>query len=146
MPSKLAVYFLATLFILSLMAIPLSGCSSKTPSPSPTPSPTATSPGIGGGAVVNSDSVITAQIKSITKEATGFPWQLDILINSSQAVGNLPNPVADKTGQVVTVKTDEDLSKFQVGDNINGKIKYVGDVPKPGITLYLYNVTKQATY
>jgi hypothetical protein len=144
MSSKLAIYVLATVLILSLMVIPLSGCSSKTPSP--TPSPTTTSPGVGGGAVINSDSVITAQIKSINKEATGFPWQVDLLITSSQAVGNLPNPVADKTGQVVTVKSDEDLSKFAVGDNINGRIKYVGDVPKPGITLYLYNVTKQSTY
>jgi hypothetical protein len=143
MSNKLAINVSAAILIL---VISISGCSSKTTTVSPTPTPTATSPGVGGGAIVNSDSVITAQIKTITKETTGFPWQLDILINSSQAVGNLPNPVADKTGQVVTVKTDEDLSKFQVGDKINGKIKYVGDVPKPGITLYLYNVTKQTAY
>lgn len=71
---------------------------------------------------------------------------MDILINSSQAVDNLSNPVVDKTGQVVTVKTDEDLCKFQVGDNINGKTKYVGDVPKPRITLYLYSITKRTAY
>jgi hypothetical protein len=136
MSRKLAGFVLVAAVILLAVMFPLGGCSSKT-STSPT------KPGIGGGAIINSDSVVTAEIKAIRKQATGFPWELDIVIKTAEAVGNLPNPVADKTGQMVTVKTDEDLSAFKSGQIIAAKIKYVGDVPKPGITLYLYNVKTQ---
>jgi hypothetical protein len=56
-----------------------------------------------GGAVINSDSVITATIKAVRQESTGDPLEFVILVNTSASVG---------------------------------------DLPKPGITLYLYNVSK----
>jgi len=114
------------------------GCTAKS-------APTGTTTAPGGGAVVNSDSVITGQIKSITKESTGFPWQLDVLIDTSTDVGSLPNPTRDSVGKVITVKTDQDMTSFKAGDDITAKVKYVGDVPQPGITLYIYDIAKSQT-
>jgi hypothetical protein len=109
----------------------------------PTSTATATPPGPGGGAVINSDSVVTAKIQAIRSQATGFPWEVDVLIESSVDVGNLPNPTKDSVGKVITVKTDQDMTSYKVGDVINAKVKYVGDVPKPGITLYVYNIAPE---
>jgi hypothetical protein len=93
--------------------------------------------------VINSDSVITAKIQAIRQQTTGYPWELDVLIQSSTDVGDLPNPTKDSVGKVITVKTDEDMKGFKAGDVVNAKVKYVGDVPKPGITLYMYNIALQ---
>jgi hypothetical protein len=102
--------------------------------------PTTTVSGPGGGAIVNSDSVVTAKIQAIRKTATGYPWELDVLIQTSTDVDKLPNPVKDSVGKVVTVKTDQDVASYTAGETVTARIKYVGDVPKPGITLYIYNV------
>ena len=96
--------------------------------------------GPGGGALVNSDSVVTAKIQAIRKQASGYPWELDVLIENSIDVGNLPNPTKDSIGKVITVKTDQDMNSYKVGNVVNAKVKYVGDVPKPGITLYMYDI------
>lgn len=130
---KLCLRIFAAGLALALI-VSLAACAAK---PAPT---TTTTPGVGGGAVVNSDSVVTAKIQSITKETTGYPWQLEVLIENSIDVGNLPNPTKDSVGKTITVKTDQDMTSYKVGDVINAKVKYVGDVPKPGITLYIYNI------
>jgi len=104
---------------------------------------TATKPG--SGAVVNSDSIVTATIQSITKQSTGYPWKMDVLIQSTMDVNNLPNPVKDSVGKTVTVVTDENMTSFKVGDTITAQIKYVGDVNTPaGINLYIYIVALEA--
>jgi len=94
----------------------------------------------GGGEVVQSDSIILGEIRAVREEATGYPWEVDVLIVSSESVGDLPNPTKDKVGQVITAKTDEDASAFSIGESISARVKYVGDVPKPGISLYIYDV------
>ena len=95
----------------------------------------------GSGAVVNSDSIVTATIQNITKQSTGYPWKMDVLIQSTIDVNNLPNPVKDSVGSVVTVFTDENMTSFKVGDVVTGQIKYVGDVNIPaGISLYMYTI------
>ncbi len=101
-----------------------------------------TSPG-GSGAVVNSDCIITAEIKAVRAQTTGFPWEVDILVKTSQNVGDLPNPTKDSVGSVITVKTNENMALYKTGDIITGRVKYTGDVPKPGITLELYDVKIQ---
>jgi hypothetical protein len=68
---------------------------------------------------------------------------MDSLIQSSVDVGNLPNPTKDKVGQVITVKTDEKVDSYKADQIITAKVKYVGDVPLPGITLYIYNIQLQ---
>ena len=108
---------------------------------------TATSPVIspGNGAVINSDSIDTVQIVDINAQSTGYPWQLDVVIDSTGSVGTVFNPVALNVGDVVSVVTDQDMSVFQANDVVNAKIKYAGDVNTPGgIRLYMYNVATQA--
>jgi hypothetical protein len=107
----------------------LAGCGSGTAS---TP---------GSDAVINSDGIITATIEAIRPQANGFPWELDVLVQSSVNIGDLPNPAEDHLGEIITVKTDQDMTSYNADDMITAKLKYVGDVPQPGITLYMYNVT-----
>jgi hypothetical protein len=102
--------------------------------------PTTTVSGPGGGAIVNSDSIVTAKIQAIRKTANGYPWELDVLIQTSMDVDKLPNPVKDSVGRVITARTDQDMAPFKTGELVTARIKYVGDVPKPGITLYIYDI------
>jgi hypothetical protein len=146
--------FRTLIFTLILLVVvsELAACTSTNTllsAPSPTPSkpaassPTETAPqpgGPGGGAIINSDSIISANIQAIRQQTSGYPWELDIMVQTSQDVGTLPNPTKDSVGKVITVKTDEDMSKYKVNDLITAKVKYVGDVPRPGITLDIYNV------
>jgi hypothetical protein len=70
---------------------------------------------------------------------------MDVLIQSTMDVNNLPNPVKDSVGKTVTVVTDENMTSFKVGDTITAQIKYVGDVNTPsGINLYIYIVALEA--
>ncbi len=130
-------YVIVMFMVIVLSLLVLSACSGNTTS-SPTTS-TSPSPG-GGGAVVQSDSVITGEIKAIRQQTTGYPWEADVLVQSSEDVNGLPNPTKDKVGQVITAKTDEDLGAFTVGQTITARVKYVGDVPLPGISLYIYEI------
>ncbi len=114
---------------LIVMVLPAMGACTSSPSP-----------GSGGTTVVNSDSVVTAKIEAIRKQTSGYPWELSILIKYSTNVDNLPNPTKDSIGKAVTVKTDQDMNSFKVGDVVNARVKHVGDVPKPGIILYMYNI------
>jgi hypothetical protein len=71
---------------------------------------------------------------------------MNVLIQSSTNVGDLPNPVSDSIGKVVIVVSDQDMSAYKVNDTVTVKIKYVGDVDIPaGISLYMYNVALQTT-
>ena len=126
------IFLVAWMAVAIFLALALSACSGSS-NPGPAPSP-------GGGAVVRSDSIITGQIKAIRQQTTGYPWEVDVLIQSSESVDTLPNPTQDKVGQVITAKTDEDLTSFKVGQTITARVKYVGDVPQPGISLYIYNI------
>ena len=128
------------LCLIGTIVVGVVSCGGSTPTTT-----TATPGGPGGGAIVNSDSIITAKIEAIRPEITGYPWEVDIMVNSSTSVGDLPNPTKDDINKVITVKTDENMAAFKAGDNIDAKVKYTGDVPKPGITLYLYNVALQKT-
>jgi hypothetical protein len=110
----------------------LTACSKKTPTPT-TPSGPIT------GTLVQTDSILTGQIKAIQSMATGYPWEVDVLVQSTQDVGDLRNPISDKVGQVVQFRTDQDMNAFKVGQTISGRAKLTGDV-EVGTTLYLYDV------
>lgn len=97
-------------------------------------------PGGVGATVIQSDSIVTGEIRAIRPQSTGYPWEVDVLVQSSEKVGDLPNPTADKVGQVITARTDEDLGSLKTGQKITANVKYVGDVPKPGISLYIYSI------
>ena len=97
-----------------------------------------------GGAVINSDSIVTVQIKAFRKQSTGYPWEVDVLIQSSTDVDTLPNPTKNSVGKVITVKTDAGVTAYKAGDVVTAKIKNIGDVNTPGgISLYMYNITSQ---
>jgi hypothetical protein len=93
-----------------------------------------------GKTVVRSDCIINGEIKSISKQTTGYPWKLDVLINSSTNVDDLPNPTIDKVGKVVTMVTDVDLTSIKELQTVTAHVKYAGDIPQPGISLYIYDV------
>jgi hypothetical protein len=135
--NPLMILFLAILIIMAMLG--LAGCANTTTTTATTIAPG----GPGGGTIINSDSIINAKIQAIFQQTSGYPFELDILVQSSENVGTLPNPTQDSVGKVITVKTDEDISKFKVNDLVAAKVKYVGDVPKPGISLYIYNITPQ---
>jgi ABC-type oligopeptide transport system substrate-binding subunit len=129
----------AALIVLTVM---LSTAACKSSTTTSTVTSTVISPG--NGAVINSDSVDTVKIVSISAQTTGYPWLLDVVIDSTSNVGTLPNPVATSVGNTVTVVTDQDMSKYKVNDIITAKIKYAGDVNIPGgIRLYLYSAASQ---
>ncbi len=129
------IWLAAAAGLLSVIAL-LAACTPRTTQVTPT----TTAPGPGGGLVVNSDSIITGTIVAIRSESTGYPWQIDVQVLTSQDVGTLPNPTKDKIGQTVTFYTDQNVSPFHVGQSINAHVKYAGDVPKPGIVLYIFDI------
>lgn len=100
------------------------------------------SPGRPGGTAINSDSIVTVQIKEFRKQSSGYPWEVDVLIQTSSDVDTLPNPTKNSIGKVITVKTDTDITRFKAGDIVTAKIKTVADVKAPGgVSLYMYNIT-----
>jgi hypothetical protein len=125
-------YFLMVTLVAIISLPGLAACSGPA-SPATTPSP-------GGGAVVQSDSVVTGEIKAIRQQTSGYPWEVEVLVRTSEDVGGLVNPTKDKVGQVITARTDQDMSAFKVGQVITSRVKYAGDVPRPGISLYIYNI------
>ena len=96
------------------------------------------------GATTVADSIVTAQIISITAQSTGYPWTLVLVIESTSNVGTLLNPVAYSLGDMVTVVTDQDMSKFKNNDTVTANITINGNVnASGGIGLYMYNVALQ---
>ena len=133
--------FLAAAALIVLL-LPLSAAACKSDGTTTIVSATTISPG--NGEVVNSDSIDTVQIIGITAQTTGYPWLLQVVIESTAAVGTLPNPVALSVGDIVTVVTDQDMSTFNVNDIVTAKIKFGGDVNIPGgIRLYMYKAALQ---
>ena len=126
-----------------LVTLLLVACSSGASTP---PGTTSTSPGGGGGdTVVRSDCIISGELQAIRQQSTGYPFSVDVFIFSSDNVDSLPNPTFDKVGQVITAETDENMESFKPGQRISAHVKYVGDVPSPGISLYLFNITAGPT-
>ena len=92
-----------------------------------------------GGSLVQSDSIITGDIQAIKSMATGYPWEIDVLVKSSQDVDTLVNPTSDKVGQIVQFRTDENTEGLKVGQSITAHVKLTGDVIV-GTTLYIYDI------
>ena len=136
---KKILFVMAAVLGMFVLIVVGTGCASSSTTPTAMTT-TSTSKPI-SGEVVNSDSIVTSMIESITKQSTGYPWKLDVLIQSTTDVSNLPNPVKDSVGSVVTVYTDQDISAYKVNDVVTAHIKYVGDVNIPsGISLYMYTI------
>ena len=92
-----------------------------------------------GRSLVQNDSIITGEIKAITSMATGYPWEIDVQVTSSQNVGILINPTIDKVGQIVQFRTDVSTKGLTPGQVITAHAKLTGDV-EIGTTLYIYDI------
>ena len=137
MRRKRPLFALFTASVALILAFTLIACSPAAPA---TTTPT---PGADGGTIVNSDSIVTAKIQAIRKQSIGYPWELDVLIENSVDVDSLVNPVRDSVGKVIVVEVDQDMTPFKIGDVVTARIKYAGDVPEPGIVLYMYDVAPE---
>ena len=140
---KNKIFTTALSVVLLIVGVSLAACKSTTPAANNTGTPNATAvpPGPIRGTVINSDSIVTAMIQNITAESTGYPWTVDVLIQNTSDVNDLPNPVKDSVGKTVTVVTDQDMTSFTENDVVTAKIKYVGDANiQGGIRLYMYNI------
>jgi hypothetical protein len=100
---------------------------------------TSNSPGPSKGTLVQTDSIITGEIKAIKSMTIGYPWEIDVLVKSSQDVDTIKNPTSDKVGQVVQFMTDESTKGLIVGQMITAHAKLTGDV-EVGTTLYIYSI------
>ena len=102
MKRKNMISLVGIVAVVVLSGLIFPACSSRN-SPNTTDTP---STGI-GGTVVRSDCIINGEIKSISKQMAAYPWKLDVLINSSDNVDDLPNPTIDKVGEteVIHVRT-----------------------------------------
>jgi len=122
-------YVIALVLALTVIATGVVSCKKAATTP----------PGPNTGSLIQTDGIITGEIKVIKSMPTGYPWQFDVLIQTSQNVGDLKNPVADKVGQVVQFGTDEQIELFKVGQIITAHVKLTGDV-EVGTHLYIYNI------
>lgn len=125
--------------------ISIGACRGNSTPATPTATPTLAPGRPSGGAVINTDSIVTAKIQSIAK-VSASSWELNVLIENTLSMNDLPNPVKDSVGKVVSVMTDQDMTSYKVNDVVTAKIKDVGDVDLPGaIVLYIYDVALNAT-
>ena len=92
-----------------------------------------------GRSLVQNDSIITGEIKAIKSMATGYPWEIDVQVTSSQNVVILINPTIDKVGQIVQFRTDVSTKGLTPGQVITAHAKLTGDV-EIGTTLYIYDI------
>jgi hypothetical protein len=92
-----------------------------------------------GRSLVQNDSIITGEIKAIKSMATGYPWEIDVQVTSSQNVVILINPTIDKVGQIVQFRTDVSTKGLTPGQVITAHAKLTGDV-EIGTILYIYDI------
>lgn len=79
--------------------------------------------------IVDNNSLVVGEIKAVSSVSTGY-WELEILVRSVGNVDNLPNPVSDKVGQVITCRTNEDANNLKVAQVITANVKLSGDVER----------------
>ena len=92
-----------------------------------------------GRSLVQNDSIITGEIKAIKSMATGYPWEIDVQVTSSQNVVILINPTIDKVGQIVQFRADVSTKGLTPGQVITAHAKLTGDV-EIGTILYIYDI------
>ena len=122
----------------------LAACSNP-PVPSTTPNETpVTTEKPDEPAANTSDPIVILKIQSIAySPGASGAWRLDVRVESTLGGSDLPTPVTNSLGEVVTVMSDQDMSQFKAGDTVNAKIKDVGDVDLPAaVVLYVYDMVK----
>lgn len=88
------------------------------------------------------DSAVTGQVKAIRKHNSGYPYDFDATVLSSQDVGSLPNPTKDKVNQTITLWSNDNLKNLDDGENFTANVKLVNDPSKPDPIFFAYNVNE----
>lgn len=73
------------------------------------------------------DSIVTARVIDIKNVSGDLPWEIVIEIESSEHVPGYHNATENLIGEHITVKTTEDLSGIEEGEEINANVKLEGD-------------------
>jgi hypothetical protein len=81
-----------------------------------------------GGAIIDNGALITGKVTSIDRLDSPWPWQIGIEVDKIENLGDLPNAVSARAGQVLTVHSDQNLEKLNAGQEIKAEIKLSGDV------------------
>lgn len=79
--------------------------------------------GMGINYSIHNDSLVSGKIAAIRPSTSGFPWEIDLQIDSSQDVNYLANYTRDKVGQVITTRTDQDVRLLKVGDYLTAHVQ-----------------------
>ncbi len=91
------------------------------------------------GAIIDNNSLMVGEIKTVKSISTRYSWEIDVLVKSVQNVNTLPNPISDKVGQVISCQTNEDATKLKSGQTITANVQLSGDVER-GTILYIHNI------
>jgi hypothetical protein len=72
---------------------------------------------------IHNDSLVTGKITAVRVSYSGFPWEIDLQIESSQDVSDLANYTRDKIGQIITASTDQDVRLIKAGDYLTAHVQ-----------------------
>ena len=123
MVKKKNFIIMAIVLLFILAATPFSSCSSG--------GSTAGPPG---------DSKVTGEAKSVLKNVSDYPYEVNFLVLSSENVTSLPNPTKDDVGLIITAETNEDVYGLDPGEKFTANVKWAIDSTKAVPILYVYNV------
>jgi hypothetical protein len=73
------------------------------------------------------NSIVTAKVISVQEGEGAISWVMTIEIRSSQNVPDYPNDTSDKLGQLLLVRTMDDLSQLKAGQIITAHVRFEGD-------------------
>ncbi len=97
-------------------------------------------PGPSGVPIVDNGAIVIGEVKSVTSLNSSHAWAVEILVQSVGNFNNMPNLVAGKEGQTITVQTDQDAGGLKAGQVITATVKLSGD--EHGTFFYSSNITK----
>jgi len=133
-----------TMILVLILLVGMFACAYKETRPSgpsgakePTTPPVP--PGLQTVPVVPNDSVVTGTVNAVRSTTGRFPWEIDIKVQTSQDVPGYRNLTKQKIGEVISVRTKENVAQLQVGQVITARVKVVGD--EKGIFYYGWDIS-----
>jgi hypothetical protein len=73
------------------------------------------------------DSIVTARVIDMISVSGDFPWEIVIEIQASEDVPGLNNATRSRIGEMITVRTGEDVSDLEKGQTITARVRLEGD-------------------
>ena len=95
-----------------------------------------------GGATAGppGDSKITGEAKAVHQYTSGYPYDVDFIVLTSEDVDTLPNPTKESIGAEITAQTNEDIQGLDPGEKFTANVKWAINASKPVPIFYIYNV------